>query len=53
MFNDSAGSKAGGRIQHACSVNTTGAVGRRLQHPVWIRRDLIMDTHGISNSIPF
>jgi len=34
-------------------VSSTGAVGRRLQHPVWIRRDLIMDTNGISNSIPF
>jgi len=35
-------------------VSSTGAVGRRLQHPVWIRRDLIMEeVHGISNSIPF
>jgi len=34
-------------------VSSTGAVGGRLQHPVWIRRDLIVDTHGISNSIPF
>jgi len=33
-------------------IFTTGAVGRRLQHPVW-RRDLIVETHGISNSIPF
>jgi len=35
-------------------VSSTGAVGGRLQHPVWIRRDLIMEeVHGISNSIPF
>jgi len=53
IFNDSTGSTEGGRIQYACCINTTGAVGRRLQHPVW-RRDLIIEeVHRISNSIPF
>jgi len=33
-------------------IFTTGAVGRRLQHPLWRRRDLIMETHGISILIP-
>jgi len=49
--NTTAGSAASGRIQHAV---TTGAVGRRLQHPgCGRRRDLIMkETHGISILIP-
>jgi len=40
--------------ESSMSTNATGAVGRRLQHPVWKSRDLIMEeVHGISNSIPF
>jgi len=49
--NMTAGSAAGGRIQHAVA---TGAVGRRLQYPGYGRsmRSHCKEIHGISNSIP-